>query len=162
MPYFRMKTSQNFSYCNTEITKVPALISIKRSSSNIEESKESKPIVCLFFLGSPLESYHPLPMNRKILSDKTALNKVRSDAPLAKMKHPKTSKNNAVLTQKLDFVPEAIWIVDKSESEDNDSRLGVPKNETSSSLKCQEFFSSDDVEIFKCKKLKVVQGKQKI
>lgn len=42
---YRMKTSQNLGYSNTEITKVPALISIKRSSSNIEESKESKHII---------------------------------------------------------------------------------------------------------------------
>lgn len=95
-------------------------------------------------------------------SDKTALNKVKSDAPLAIMKHPKTSKNNSAFTQKLAFVPEGIWIVDKSEPDENDSKLGLSKIDTSLTSKCQEFFSSDEVEIFKCKKLKVVQGKQKL
>ena len=100
-------------------------------------------------------------MTKKVTGERLAHIKTKPDAPLAK-RQPKTSKNNNSQSQKLSFIPEGLSILEKSGQEDYYSRFGISKIIKLPISKCQDFFNSHDVQIFKCKKVKAIQGKQKL
>ena len=53
-------------------------------------------------------------------------------------------------------------ILEKQGPEDYYSRFGISKIIKLPINKCQQYFQNHEVEIFKCKKVKAIQGKQKL
>lgn len=120
---------------------------------------------------SPVDNYPPIPQARKHLSDSLRqiaepLKHKKYEANSSKLKHPKSSKNaNPFLkeeTKDLDLIPQGLKDLQKLGCEDYYLRFGISKIIRLPILKCQEYFQNIDVQMFKCKKVKAVQGKQKI
>ena len=76
--------------------------------------------------------------------------------------HQHNSKNSACGKDSWSIIPKGLSILEGQGPEDYYSRFGISKILKLPIFKCQQYFQSHDVEIFKCKKVKAIQGKQKL
>lgn len=135
----------------------------KRSSSAIEEKKESKPGGHSSADTSPPQS---CPLSVQVKKHNSESVKHKKPAVVGpKYKHPKSSKNSGSMSkdsfkEDSDIIPKGLLILEKSGEEEYYSRLGLSKLLKLPLKECQNYFKAHDVEIFKCKKIKAIQGKQ--
>lgn len=94
-----------------------------------------------------------------------SLNKIEPSSN--KLKHPKSSKNSISVFKEApaineDFIPLGLVTLQNSGAEDYYSRFGISRILKLPLTKCQDYFQTNNVQIFKCKKVKAVRGKKKI
>jgi len=149
----------------TRINKGSALPIIKRSSSTMEETKEAIPFTSNSrMVSSPVDVHPPTPLTRKHLTETGKFKKIESNS--SKLKQPKSNKNSISIFKEApkeeDFIPNGLRVLQELGGDNYYSRFGISKILKLPITECQDYFQNNEVQIFKCKKVKAVRGKKKV
>jgi hypothetical protein len=144
-----------------KIPKTTPLPLAKRSSSAIDDHKKGK--IQHNCLGLPSTKSCSLSLQMKKDATENANYKSSDENPV-KVQHRKSNKNSASLTtdtfREDDIIPRGLLFLESQGLQEYYSRFGISQILRLPIDKCKEYFKTQNFKIFKCKKVKTIQGKQ--